>query len=304
VGASEVVVELQVDLEEAVVAGTAWGVRLSGTFDPLALAMILPACVLIHATANVVNDIFDDRFGADGANRTYIHPYSGGSRFLQNGVMTAAGLARLAGALFTAAVAIGLVLAWFKGLEVLAFGVAGIALGYAYSAPPLRLSARGLGEITVAAAFGPLPIAAAAWAQGAPPERLLSFPSLMISTAAGLWVAAILIVNEAPDAEADGRSGKRTLAVRCGPLATALLYVAVHAAAFAALAGAVWVGAFAWPLLIAPAVFMVFAAISARAIAGNDPGAGALLRAIRSTLAIHGLGLVWLTLWALLAPLS
>ena len=41
-------------------------------------------------------------------------------------------------------------------LALLWIGVAGIALGVAYTAPPLKLVYRGLGEIAVALGFGPI----------------------------------------------------------------------------------------------------------------------------------------------------
>jgi 1,4-dihydroxy-2-naphthoate octaprenyltransferase len=51
---------------------------------PRALATLLLALVA-HAGANVLNDYFDARNGADAANDQGLFPFTGGSRLIQNG---------------------------------------------------------------------------------------------------------------------------------------------------------------------------------------------------------------------------
>ena len=91
----------------------------------------------------------------------------------------------------------------------------------------MKLSAIGLGELSVAAAIGVLPVTGAAWLQGASIDLSVLLFSLPVSA----WVAAILFINEVPDIEADGACGKNTLPVRLGLSASSRLYLAMQATA-------------------------------------------------------------------------
>ena len=53
----------------------------------LALVTLLFA-LLAHAGVNVLNDYYDALNGTDAQNTDRIFPFTGGSRFIQNGVMT------------------------------------------------------------------------------------------------------------------------------------------------------------------------------------------------------------------------
>jgi 1,4-dihydroxy-2-naphthoate octaprenyltransferase len=95
---------------------------------------------------------------------------------------------------------------------VLPLGLLGGALAFFYHAPPLALSYRGLGELAVGLAYGPL------IAGGAYVVQRGTFVSdhLLLSLPLGLLIAAFLWINEFPDRRADEASSKRTLVVRLG----------------------------------------------------------------------------------------
>jgi len=111
-----------------VLVGTAWGVQVSGQFDAILFFLALLATVCVHAGANVINDVGDESGGTDRQNTERIYPYTGGSRFIQTGIMEAAGMARLGISLLATAALAGLALLLLKGPMILAFGLAGVAL--------------------------------------------------------------------------------------------------------------------------------------------------------------------------------
>jgi 1,4-dihydroxy-2-naphthoate octaprenyltransferase len=214
-----------------VLVGTSWASAAYHRFDGALLALALAGMVLAHAAANVYNDVGDDLNGADPDNNTErIYPYTGGSRFIQSGLLTRKQMTRLALGLAAAALAIGIVLARARGPGVIAFGVAGLGLGLLYSLPGVQLSARGVGEAAVAVGFGALPVLGAAWLQTGHIDAGAALLSLPVSA----WAAAILIMNEVPDVDSDRRVRKRTLVVRCGANGARWIYAGLTAIALAA----------------------------------------------------------------------
>lgn len=217
------------------VLGTATAAACGCGLDvPLAVGTTLLA-VLAHAQGNVLNDLHDARSGADSANAGGIFPFTGGSRLIQNGLVSERQTADLVKALLLFLLPAGLLLAIRAGGGVIVLGLAGLLLAWAYSAPPLRLMSRGLGEVTVALVWF-LVVVGADYVQR---QRFFLIPA---SAAAGwaLMVAALLLINGFPDAQADARVGKRTLVVRLGATPAAVLYTGLVLGAHAWLALSVW----------------------------------------------------------------
>ena len=178
---------------------------------PLLATVTLMFALVAHGAANVLNDYYDARSGCDAANRERLFPFTGGSRFIQNGVFSEQRMARLGYGLLLAVVPAGLWLAVRTGPQLLPLGLAGLILAWAYSAPPLRLASRGLGELAVSAGWT-LVVAGSAQVQGWTMEP----GGLLAAVSYGAMVANLLFINQFPDATADGQSGKRTLVVRWG----------------------------------------------------------------------------------------
>ena len=187
--------------------------------------------LLMHAAANVLNDYQDARNGADDANQSGLFPFTGGARLIQDGVVSAAQTLRLAQGLFVASVLGGACLFALQGEIVLWLGIAGLGLGWAYSAPPLALMQRGIGEVAVALAW-----AGVVWGEEALFTREFATPLWPIALGYGALIANILLINGLPDAAADARVGKRTLAVRLGPRGVTGLYALLLVAAQGGLA--------------------------------------------------------------------
>ena len=210
-----------------------------------------------HLAINVTNDIFDTLSGADDANTTPTQ-FSGGSRVAVYDLVSIRGLSRLAVGLFGVAAAIGLLLVAVTGsMTLLWIGIAGIVVGVAYTAPPLKLVYRGLGEFAVALGFGPIMLLGAYVVQ----TGRLAWEPFVLSLVPGILIALILFVNEIPDRRSDAQAGKRTLPTRFSPDAIRTGYLVAAVAAFAVIAGGVVGGLLPWPTLIAlaalPLVFRV-----------------------------------------------
>ena len=167
----------------------------------------------VEVAKNASGEVFDWDSGTDLRVRPEDRsPFSGGKRVLVDGLLTRRQTWAIAlGGYLLAAVAGLTIVRWREG-GVLWLGVAGLALAFFYHAPPLRLSYHGLGELAVAAAYGPLICAGTYLAQ----RGEIPIVIVLLSVPFGLLVAAFLWINEFPDCAADALSGKRTLVVRLG----------------------------------------------------------------------------------------
>lgn len=218
----------------------------------LALFTVLGA-VLFHGAANVLNDYYDALNGTDDINTTRIYPFTGGSRFIQNGVLSRAQTARFGFSLLLAGIVLGLLLLQQSGTGLLWLGLAGTLIAWAYSAPPLSLNSRGLGEMCIVIAFGLLIVMGADYVQRA---EFVWFP-LLVAIPYGLLASSLLYINQFPDREADERAGKHHLVARFGPQRARWGYLLLVLAANIYLMVMVLMGYFsAWlllPLLVSPA---------------------------------------------------
>jgi 1,4-dihydroxy-2-naphthoate octaprenyltransferase len=199
-----------------------------------------------------------------------------------------------------AALAVGAVLALLRGPGIIVLGSAGLALGLLYSLPGAQLSARGIGELAVAAGLGILPTLGAVWLQ----TDGVDSGAVLLSLPVSAWVTAILIINEVPDVDADRGAGKRTLVVRCGAVGARLIYRGLTLLAFAASGIAILRHVLpSWYLL--PAIALGLAGqLAARRISTEAVNRPALKRAIELTLAIQAIGCALLVCSILLQRIS
>jgi 1,4-dihydroxy-2-naphthoate octaprenyltransferase len=212
----------------------------------LATLTMIGACA-IHIGLNTANDVFDALSGADEAN---VNPtqYSGGSRVIQRGLVSLRQVSAVSIGAYAAGIAIGLYLAIDRAsTSLFVIGVIGVALSVFYTAPPLRLVHRGLGEVTTAIGFGPLMVLGAYVVQ----TGTLSWEAFVASVPVAILVALILYVNEIPDRTSDARVGKRTLPVRFSADVITTLFLLSVIAAFSTVAVGVIFGLLPWPTLLA-----------------------------------------------------
>ncbi|GAB4350539.1 MAG: 1,4-dihydroxy-2-naphthoate polyprenyltransferase [Gammaproteobacteria bacterium] len=211
-----------------------------------AAILTLIGAVIVHAGVNVLNDYYDALNGTDDANTERLFPFTGGSRFIQNGVLTREQTRRFGLLLFAVTGVIGLVLLPRAGIGLLVIGLAGLFIGWAYSAPPLALNSHGLGELCVAIGFGSIiPL-------GADFVQRLAFDPLPLFASApfALLVANLLYINQFPDRTADEAAGKRHWVVRLGPRRARWGYLLLALIAYLGLIAEVSAGVLpAWCLL-------------------------------------------------------
>lgn len=154
------------------------------------------------------NEYFD-RHGDRAPDRT---PWSGGSGVLAGGALSPR--VALVAALVCAAAGVttSVAFAMAGNRVVAALGIAIGLLAWSYSAPPLRLAARGLGELDTAVIVAVLVPAASYAALTGTVDGHLG----RAVTAPFFAMLAMMLCVELPDAGADRLAGKRTLVVRLG----------------------------------------------------------------------------------------
>ncbi|MEW6676612.1 MAG: prenyltransferase [Pseudomonadota bacterium] len=263
-------------------AGCLLGFSLAPVLHGGLAALTLLLALLAHAGVNVLNDYYDHLNGTDAANTGRLFPFTGGSRFIQNGVLSPRQTLAYGLALFAAVTVGGLGLIQAAGAGLFWIGLAGLLIGWAYSAPPLKLNSRGLGEICVAAGFL-LVVAGSAYVQQGYFDALPWIAGLPYA----LLVTNVLYINQFPDREADRLVGKWHWVVRLEPAVATRGYWLILALAGAALAGGVLAGTLpVWGLL--SLLGMVPALQAGRLLVAHAATPGRLAPAIRMTiLAAH-----------------
>lgn len=202
--------------------------------------------VVVHAGANVLNDYYDAENGTDELNQERLFPFTGGSRFIQNGVLSKGQTARFGALLLGIGMVLGVMLLVHSGTGLLYIGLVGMIIAWAYSAPPLALNSRGLGELCIAIAFGLLIVGGADYVQRGAFDML----PWLVAVPYGFLTSSLLYINQFPDRKADEQAGKHHLVVRLGPQRARWGYLMLVVAANLYLITLVAVGAVTpWVLL-------------------------------------------------------
>lgn len=276
-----------------VLVGNLAGYHITGSlqYPPLIIALTAIACV--HLAVNIVNDVYDDMNGTDKVNSRAIFPFTGGSQAIQRGLMTRQQMQHLGLIFLALSIMFGCILYFIKGPVVIFIGLLGIAMGISYSMPPLALASRGLGEVAIWFAMGPLPVLGGAWLQTGSLESAV----IPVAIAVGLWVMNIILINEVPDQQADAVSGKRTLVVRLGNKAVAILYLLSSMTALVCLIMALQYNGISLWVLIVPTLLSFSALYPAYTIQQYNSQPELLCNAIRLSIATHTVNCIWLSVW-------
>jgi len=203
-----------------VLVGTAMGYAQGGIFQPVLFVLAMFGIMALHAGANIANDYFDHISRNDWVN-TNVTPFSGGRRFIQDGILSAR--ATLLASLFCLAVgsALGVAIILItQSVFILILGFIGLVGGFFYTAPPIKLGYRGVGEIAIAFLFGILPVYGSYYLQ----TRTLDVTPMPAGCIVGILIFLVIFVNEFPDLSADAAVNKKTLLVHFGVGAGVWIY--------------------------------------------------------------------------------
>ncbi len=188
--------------------------------------------LIAHLAMNVFNDYFDVKDGTDEANAEYFQQVSGGSRAIELGLISLKETKKLGQKLLVVGLLIGGMIA--NNVDpantngIISIILIGAFLGYFYTARPLRLVARrGLGELAIFLAFGPLLTLGVGYAifKGDFGASEHFIHCLLLGIPLGLLTTNILLINEFPDAKSDATTGKNHLVVTFGKKASRWIYL-------------------------------------------------------------------------------
>lgn len=229
-----------------------------GAYDPLALVLTLVGGGAALLAANLLNDLYDFKGGADQSARQVPGAIETGSGAFVEGRWSLRKGWAMTAALFGVAALCGLGLAWLSTPMVLAYAFLGALISYVYIGPPFPLAykGRGLGELCIFVAFGLLPVAGGVLAHGG----VLTAEVWAIASFFGLSSLMLLYHHHFLHWEADRAAGKGSPVALLGPQGGALVGMGLALGTSAAVLAAVlalglepWTAlAAAPPLLLLP----------------------------------------------------
>ena len=236
--------------------------------------------ICLHIFSNLYNDFFDVSYGSDEENKEYFNvgskslflrgaQISGGSRAIELGLTTLKKTSTLGNVMLFLSIICLLILSlnsyMVTGSSSNVFmmsliGAIGVFLGFFYTAKPLRLSARkGLGELTIFLAFGPLLTLGSMFSMS---NISIDLNSSIIQTIffigipLGLLTTNILFINQFPDYESDKKTGKTNLVVIFGKKISRWIYLISNALIFVTLLLFIKVMPLEFPFFIKPPFYV------------------------------------------------
>jgi len=190
------------------------------------MAVMIPLDVLLLAMfVNLSNDYFDHKSGADKLRFTLLNQAfeeivvkekGGKSIYWQGNSFDRGLISDKTGKVLMVCLAIGAVvlsipIILYGGWIVLLLGAIALFLSYFYTAPPLNLGARGLGEVDVLVSFAMM-----SFFSFYVIAQQLSWPALVIGIIVGIGAMIMRIVDEMSGREAHIAAGEKDLVVRFG----------------------------------------------------------------------------------------
>ena len=184
----------------------AWRV---GSFEPLYFLLTLFGLIAFHAASNMLNDYYDVKHtvDVDGAptTRYRMHP-------LLSGQIDVKPFRIMIASLYAVVLSIATYLSLVRGPVVLVFTIAGLFFSYFYTADPVPLKHRALGEISALLTWGPLMVGGTYFVLTGRIDALPVIASLPI----GVLVMTVLFANNMRDVDYDRTVNITTLPMLLG----------------------------------------------------------------------------------------
>lgn len=223
-----------------VALGTAVASHSGGIHWPAAVAALLGA-LFLQIAANVANDVYDFKKGADTPDR------QGPTRAAAAGLLSVRELMWGLILFVAVALAIGIYLGTLAGWPLIVLAIVATLSAIAYTAGPYPLAYHGLGDLFVMVFFGLIAVAGTTYVQ----TQALPALAFLLGGSVGALATAVLNVNNIRDIATDARVGKLTLPVRLGPVGARVYYTALLAVAYAGPGVAIAFGYLSrWGLLV------------------------------------------------------
>lgn len=179
---------------------------IDGPFSFGRFLLALFGSVFIQIGTNMINDYYDHLSGVDTLESM------SGSQVIQRGMLTPGEMYWGGIVTFGIGSVCGLSLVALCGWPILVLGIVSVLAGYFYTANPLPLAYKALGEATVFIFMGPVIVVGAYYVQ----RETFALNPFLISLPVGCLVASILHANNIRDLNFDIEHGKHTLATMIG----------------------------------------------------------------------------------------
>jgi 1,4-dihydroxy-2-naphthoate octaprenyltransferase len=243
-----------------------------------------------HLAGNLFNDYFDHKSGADTVTGRR-SPFFGGSGVVQQGLVSAGKVFFLGFGFLLVSLMCGLLIFIITQDPVFLFmmGLAGV-LTVGYTAPPLRLAYRRLGELDIFFLFGVFMVMASFYLFAGRFSAYSFFAALPVS----FLIGAVIVCNEVPDAQTDIKARKYNLVSIFSEKNRYILYSVVVTLSYFAILVNVGRGLVS-PLAAGLAVFYLMGFKAARLLKNGLGNFGDLVKASAFTIVLHaviGVGMV------------
>ncbi|MBK6507629.1 MAG: 1,4-dihydroxy-2-naphthoate octaprenyltransferase [Ignavibacteria bacterium] len=167
--------------------------------------------VLVHVGTNIINDIYDYEKGIDKEDKELGIPH-GGSMVISMGLVSLKEMKKAAVISLIVAFAIGVYLFTQAGMWILYLSLFGLLSAIFYTAKPIALKYKALGDIQVILSFGVGMTLGAYIVQ----TGEFSWMPVIFSIPLGMLIDAILHSNNIRDINFDGKFGVKTLPILIG----------------------------------------------------------------------------------------
>ncbi|MDR1331656.1 MAG: 1,4-dihydroxy-2-naphthoate polyprenyltransferase [Tannerella sp.] len=186
-----------------------------GSFRWVPAVLCFFVALWAQVAANLANDYFDFRKGADTGERL------GPSRAVASGWIAPGAMWRAALGVLALACLCGCGLLFYGGWQLIWVGLAVAVCAIAYSAGPYPLAYNGWGDVCVLLFYGIVPVCFTYYTQ----TNAFSPTAFWLSMSMGLLSVNILLVNNCRDCAQDRAAGKRTTVVLFGRRFGHVLYL-------------------------------------------------------------------------------